>query len=155
MSIQDPTGSECALLRAAPESGAAKPDIFRIGARITGIDRAIIARYFEAGGPLSGLTRPVKSPQLRRRWVVGGRLPATAPTAALPRQLETKLSTLATGHGRVLVGCDVLCIEAETLRIVDFMHNVHNAGPGANAETAHLLVDCAGSRASADSSRMR
>ena len=151
MSIQDSSGSQCALLRAV-DRGGAKPNIYRIGTRITGIDRAIIARYFEESAALPGAPRPIKSLQLRRRWVVGARLPATVPTAALPRQLESRLSVLATGYERALVGCDVLCLEAETLQIADFMHN---AGPAASPATAHLLVDGTGGRAHARSSGVR
>ena len=151
MSIQHSSGSECALLRAARDSGAAQPDIYASGNRITGIDRAIISHYFSGRWSLASVTRPEKSAKLRRRWVVGGRLPATAPTASLPHQLENMLSVLSPGYARRLVGCDVLCIEVETMRIADFMHN---AGPAGNHDTAHLLVACASGRPSAGASRL-
>ncbi len=151
MSIQHSSGSECALLRAAPDSGATKVHIYATGNRITGVDRAIISDYFVGRWPLASVTRPEKSARLRRRWVVGARLPATAPTASLPRHLENMLSVLSLGYTRLLVDCDVLCIEVETMRVADF---VHNAGPAGNHDTAHLLVACVKGQPSAGASRL-
>jgi hypothetical protein len=138
MSTHESRGRECALLRATPESAANGQDPDRSANRITRGDRAIITRYFDGRWSLASVTRSAQSSKLRRRWMIGGKLPATLRTDALPRELECELSPLEPGYERLLVGGDVLCIEHESSRIVDVMHN---AGAPATQDTAQLLVD--------------
>jgi hypothetical protein len=138
MSTHENRGRECALLRATPESGAERQDPDRSANRLTRGDRAIITRYFDGAGSVASVTRFAQSSKLRRRWMIGGKLPATLRTDALPRELECQLSTLQPGFKRLLVGGAILCIEHESSRIVDIMHN---AGAAATPDTAQLLVD--------------
>jgi hypothetical protein len=127
--------TECALLRAPDGTGDKDRD--NGGNRITRVDRALISRYFDVRSSPASLAKSER-PRWRRRWIVGATLPATLHTVALPRPLESKLSPLDAGHERLLVGSDVLCIESETLRISDVMHN---AGVPPPQDTAHLLLD--------------
>ena len=127
--------TECALLRA--RDGMADKDSEHGGNRITRVDRALISRYFEVHSSPASFSK-IERPRWRRRWIVGARLPATLRTIALPRPLESKLSRLDAGFERLLAGGDVLCIESETLRIADVMHN---AGAPPPQDTAHLLLD--------------
>lgn len=138
MSTHESRGSECALLRAEPEGGADRHDSNGSANRLTCADRAVIARYFDGRWSLASVTRPARPSKTRRRWMIGGRLPATMRTDALPRELASELSALNPGYERLLVGCDVLCIELANSRIVDV---VHNAGALATQDTAQLLVD--------------
>jgi hypothetical protein len=138
MSTHESRGSECALLRTEPESGEDWQDSNGSANRLTRADRVIIARYFDGRWSLANVTRPARPSKLRRRWMIGGRLPATLRTDALPRELASELSALDPGYERLLVGCDVLCIELANSRIVDIMHD---AGAPAIEDTAQLLVD--------------
>jgi hypothetical protein len=142
MSTHETGGSECALLRA--ESAANRRDLDASANRITGVDRAIISRYFEDRWSPASVTRSARPPKMRRRWMIGGKLPATVRTDALPRQLESKLSRLDPGFERLLTGCDVLCIELANSRIVDVMHN---AGAPATQDMPQLLIDDSADRA--------
>lgn len=127
--------TECALLRAS--DGTVDTDRENGGNRITRVDRALISRHFQVRSSPASLAHSDR-PRWRRRWIVGARLPATLRTVALPRPLESQLSPLDAGYERLLVGGDVLCVESETLRIVDVMHN---AGVPPQEDTAHLLLD--------------
>jgi hypothetical protein len=138
MSTHESRGGECALLRTEPESGADPLDTNGSANRLTRADHAIIARYFDGRWSFANVMRPARPSKLRRRWMIGGRLPATLRTDALPRELASELSALDPGYERLLVGCDVLCIELANSRIVDIMHN---AGAPAIQDTAQLLVD--------------
>lgn len=138
MSTHESRGGECALLKAEPDGGADRQDSNGYANRLTRADRAIIARYFDGRWSLATVTRPARPGKMRRRWMIGGRLPATLRTDALPRELASELSALSPGFERLLVGCDVLCIELATSRIVDVMHN---AGAAATQHTAQLLID--------------
>jgi len=127
--------SECALLRAAPGEtveAAVNPH----GNRLTRADRTAISCYFEARWRRSQLLQ--SSRPLRRRWIVGGRLPANVPTSALPAELAAELTPLDAGYDRMLVGADVLSVELETLKIVDVMRDV---GSQPARDTAQLLLD--------------
>jgi len=139
MNIQETSGTECVLLRVAPANAAATPSIYGGGNRITCVDRAVISRYFEGRCARAGVAGPEMSWRSSRRWIVGGRLPASLYEVTLPPQLECKLSTLDAGYQRLLAGGDVLCIEIASLRIVDVMHN---ACAAETPDTAQLLVDC-------------
>ena len=147
--MQDSGNSECALLKPAADGTSVAPSIYNIANRITGVDRAIIARYFEERRSLAGITD--LSSRLRRRWVVGARLPANLLTAALPRQLEKTLSSLDAEYVRLLVGYEVLCVEAATLIIVDVMRH---AGAPPRQSTAQWLVDATEQRPAAWASRV-
>jgi hypothetical protein len=138
MSTFESRGGECALLRGEPEGGADRHDSNGYANRLTRADRAIIARYFDGRWSFANVTRPARPAKMRRRWMIGGRLPATLRTDALPRELASELSALDPGYERLLVGCDVLCIELVNSRIVDIMHN---AGAPATHDTAQLLVN--------------
>ncbi len=72
--------------------------------------------------------------------MIGGRLPATLRTDALPRELAGKLSPLDPGFERLLVVAgDVLCIELVNSRMmVDIMHN---ASAPAMQDWHQLLVN--------------
>ncbi|MEO8440883.1 MAG: hypothetical protein ABI547_00195 [Betaproteobacteria bacterium] len=138
MSTHESRGSECALLRTEPENGADRQASNGYANRLTRADRAIIARYFDGRGSLASVTRPARPSKMRRRWMIGGRLPATLRTDALPRELASELSALDPAYERLLVSYDVLCIELANSRIVDVMHN---AGALTTQNTAQLLVD--------------
>ncbi len=138
MSTHENRGGECALLRSELDNGADRQGSNGSANRLTRADRATIARYFDGSWSLANVTRPARPSKMRRRWMIGGRLPATLRTDALPRELAGKLSALDPGYERLLVGCDVLCIELANSRIVDIMHN---AGAPATQDTAQLLVD--------------
>jgi hypothetical protein len=138
MSMHENRGAACALLRAERDSGTDRQDSNGSANRLTRADRATIARYFDGRWSLANVTRPARPSKMRRRWSIGGRLPATLRTDALPRELAGKLTPLDPGYERLLVGCDVLCVELVNSRIVDIMHN---AGAPAIQDTAQLLVN--------------
>src|SRR4051812_2629359 len=128
--------TECALLRAGPVETvetAVNPN----GNRLTRSDRAAISRYFEARWRRSQVTQSTAQ-TLRRRWIVGGRLPANVPTSALPSELTAELTPLDAGYDRLLVRTDVICVELDTLKIIDVMRD---AGSQPARDTAQLLLD--------------
>jgi hypothetical protein len=144
MNFRETSGAECVLLRAETENAAATQSIYGGCNRITCVDRAVISRYFEDRRMCASVPASELSSRSRRRWIIGGRLPAalhavTLHEVRLPRQLESKLSTLDAGYERLLTGGDILCIEIASLRIVDVMRN---AGAAETQDTAQLLVDC-------------
>ena len=148
MSTHESRSGECALLRTGPESGADRQDSNGSANRLTRADRAIITSYFDRRWSLASVARPARPSKMRRRWMIGGRLPATLRTDALPRALACELSALDPGYERLLVGGDVLCVELASSRIVDIMHN---AGVPATRDTAQLLVDGGADRAAGGS----
>jgi len=140
------TSSDCALLRSTCGSATDSAATEAGANRITGVDRAAISRYFEGRWSLANVTRQARPGKLRRRWMIGGKLPASVHTDGLPRELEEKLSPLDAGFERLLVGCDVLCVEVTKCRIVDIMHN---AGAATAQDTAQLLIQPAGTASQA------
>ena len=140
MSSHDTSRSDCALLRSTSGSSASGGEAGGTANRITSADRASIAKHFEGSWSLANVTREARPAKLRRRWMIGGRLPASIHTDGLPRELENKLSPLETGFERLLVGCDVLCVDVTNCRIVDVMHN---AGAATSQDTAQLLQPAA------------
>ena len=137
MSSHETSRSNCALLRSTSGSPGNGGEAEVTANRITSADRAAISNYFEGRWSLANVTRQAQPSKLRRRWMVGGKLPASVHTDGLPRELENKLSPLDTGFERLLVGCDVLCVDVTNCRIVDVMHN---AGAAASQHTAQLLI---------------
>ncbi|HEV7821088.1 MAG TPA: hypothetical protein VGO84_07895 [Burkholderiales bacterium] len=142
MSSHDTSSNNCALLRSASSSSASGGEADATANRITNADRSAISQYFEGRWSLANVTRQASPSKLRRRWMIGGKLPASVHTDGLPRELENQLSTLETGFERLLVGCDVLCVDVGNCRIVDVMHN---AGAAASQHTAQLLIQPADS----------
>ena len=140
------TSSNCALLRSTSGSATDAATAETGANRITSADRAAISRYFEGRWSLANVTRQARPTKLRRRWMIGGKLPASVHTDGLPRELEEKLSPLDAGFQRLLVGCDVLCVDVTNCRIVDVMHN---AGAASTQDTAQLLIQPAGSASQA------
>ena len=142
---------ECALLRASSESAADERNFDASTNRITSVDRAVIAQYFDGRRSLASVAQSARQPKLRRRRMIGGKLPATLRTDALPCQLESRLSRLQPGYARLHVGCDVLCVELASSRIADVMHN---AGPPETQDTVQLLTDGGVNRAATSPGRL-
>ena len=142
MSSHETSRSNCALLRSTSGNSASGGEADATANRITSADRTAISNYFEGRWSLANVTLQASPSKLRRRWMIGGKLPASVHTDGLPRELENKLSQLETGFERLLVGCDVLCVDVTNSRIVDVMHN---AGAAANQHTAQLLIQPADS----------
>ena len=126
--------TECALLQ--PSSEHARKNEESDGNRLSAADRAIITRYFD-GRWRRLAPAPVDGRRTRRRWIVGGKLPANVATAALPPELTEKLSPLDPGYERLLAGADVLCVEIATHKIADVMRD---AGSHEAPDTPQLLL---------------
>jgi hypothetical protein len=131
--------TECVLLQPASERAGGQ-DAAQPGGtgdnQLTRADRAVISQYFEGRWRRTTLA-PQSGRRTRRRWIIGGKLPANVPTSALPVGLTEKLSPLDEGYERLLAGNDVLCVEIATMKIVDVMRD---AGSEATSDTAHLLL---------------
>jgi hypothetical protein len=136
--------TECALLKA--ESAASETNDERNSNRLTEHDRKTILQYFEGRWPRAVIVRGEPRPaQMRSRWIIGARLPAHARTSALPKHLEDRLSPLEPKFERLVVGSEILCVEVDSLRIVDVMRNAATSAPSSG--TAQLLLDSSTSQA--------
>ena len=101
------------LAYAPKDRVVARSDAYKIGPRITYVDRAIIRDYFSqhAHRPTR---RPTDMTTLRS---------APPRSLSLPHELECKLSVLPAGYARILSGGTVLLIETATRAIVEVMGN--------------------------------
>ena len=103
---------------------AIRGDTYQIKPRITNVDRAIIRGYFRQHGSVP-LLRPADMtalfPEFRKYL--------------LPDALECRLSVPFPGHERIVVGSDVLLVEAATREIVDVMRNACQAFHKTNPRT--------------------
>jgi len=141
MDFQSNKGSrtQCALLR--PTTGQAArvaPAASETGNRLTAADRETIARYFEGRWPRPKVARLHGRSRPRKRWMIGGKLPAGVRSAGLPRELEQELTPLDAGYVRLMVGAEILCVEEATSKIMDVMRN---GGQPAVQLTPQLLLD--------------
>ena len=129
----------CALLRPTSEQAITAPARSESSNRLTAADRATIARYFEGRWPRPKVARLHGRSRPRKRWMVGGRLPAGLRSSPLPRELEQQLTALEAGYVRLMVGPEILCVEESSLKITDIMRN---GGAKPVQVTPQLLIDC-------------
>ena len=144
MNLQPPKipQTECALLRPAQPYTDARTDARETVDRLTPQDRAAIARYYDSRWPRVKTARLHGRMRTRKRWTIGGHLPAGLRTMPLPRELEQMLTPLEPGYQRLLAGSEIVCIETATSIIVDVMRG----GQRQHDDTPQLLRESPQSR---------
>jgi hypothetical protein len=92
-------------------------------ARFTDSDRTLIAAYFRTRGlPPGGLAKHERG--LPSGIAKGDKLPPGLSGAALPRELESQLSTLPASYARLRIGRDVILMHSGTRVLFDIIHGV-------------------------------